>query len=352
MITNQGPDIIVGPDIERFENTEFLVCLYSFIDSDPEISRSDFFPAVLGGFENQSGELQFISSNFEIFLYIARAETVAQVGELTYENILRWLTESDSRHFGDGWMNGEWFVRETLLTFSDEFINFDSGTAYLDTDEFINLLNIVYTLPRPEQFGYRSGDEWAEGILSGDHIFFTTYIWHVDALRLSLAGNLSPFGEILFTGVPSSPPHGQHQFYMDPLTSFGINVGSPNQEVAWSFVRRFLMDNRIGDDFVVPLRIDLFEELIAESMTPNIVDGVEVARHIWMGFPAVYAMTEEETEMLREIIDNASVRPRRNEVLENIINESLQPFFAGGATAEGTARVMQSRISIFLAERS
>ena len=354
MITNRGPDIIVGPYIEILEDTVFLACLYSFIDLDPELSRSDFFPSILSGLESRDGRLQFISSNFDLSPFLALSETMAQVGELTFENIVRWLSGSNTRHFGDGWMNREWFVRESLLTFSDEFIDFENGIAHLDSDEFVDLLKIAYTLPGPEQIGYRSGDEWAYGILNGDHIFFTTSIWHVNSLRLSLADTLSVFGDIIFVGVPSSPPHGQHEFGMDITTTFSINAGSPHQETAWRFLRDFLTANIVcsGENLVLPLRIDLFETLIAESMIPNTVDGVEVPQVIRFSFPAVYAMTEDEAATLRGIIDNATIRRRRNETLENIISEGLQTFFAGATTAEDTARVMQSRVSIYLAERN
>jgi hypothetical protein len=349
MIAGQGPDVIVGQSVETLENTEFLTCLYSFIDADYELDRNVFLPSILRGLESNDGRLQLISNNFDIFLFSALSETVEQVGELTFENIIRWLSEADSRHLGPEWFNREWLVRESLLSFSDEFINWDDGVANLNNPEFINLLNVAATLPEPEQFGFRSE---IDDLRDGNQLFDFDILTDVNGLR---GGRRVAFGEIwasemIPVGVPSNNP-GQHEFVTDIGTLVGINAGSVHPETAWNFVKLFLMPDGIVSGRGIPLRIDLFEGLIDEAMTPHVVNGEEVARADILG-NRFYAMTEEDAAAFLEVVNNTTIRQRRNETLENIINESLQPFFAGGATAEDTARVMQSRISIFLAERS
>jgi len=350
MITGQGPDVIVGQSVDALENTEFLVCLYSFIDADPELSREDFLPNILRALESRDGRLQFVTNSFQITLFTALPETIAQVGEMTLSNMLDWLSASDSRHLGPEWFNRYWLVHESLLSFSDEFIDFENGMAHLDSDEFINLLNIAYTLPEPEQFGFRSE---IEDLLSGNQLINMEGLLGVNDLRSGRRTFLAEQGieNLIPVGAPSNAL-GQHDFIPHTLSAGGgINAGSPHPQAAWSFLRLVLLTENFDADRGLPLRIDVLESLIAESMTPNIVDGEEIPRRPFpFSLELVYAMTEEATA-IRDVINNATVRRRTNETIENIIDEGLHSFFAGTATAEDTARVLQNRIQTYLWER-
>jgi len=136
-----------------------------------------------------------------------------------------------------------------------------------------------------------------------------------------------------------------------------ISTTSTNQEAAWRFVRRLLLPDAplFGEAF--PLRIDRYEALIAEAMTPqlNHETGEEHPRfyvYIYEGLSVpVFAMTEAEAGDLRAIVESASLISRFDEALWNIVEEELQPFFAGDRTAVDTARIMQNRIQTLLSER-
>ena len=232
MIVGQGPDIIVGWSVFDLDETEFLVDLQIFIDSDPYLNMDDFLPNIIDALKSGDGRLQIISNGLNVWLYSAVLETVNQVGAFTYENIIRWLGESDTRHLGDEWMNREWFVVESLLSFNDEFINFETGAAQLDSREFIDLLNIAYRLPEPEQFALR--DERAS-LLSAEQLLTLTIFGNIDSYRGIIGGWLDGLGEIVHIGVPSNIA-GQHSFELNADMVFGINAGSPHQEIAWSFV--------------------------------------------------------------------------------------------------------------------
>jgi len=351
MIAGQGPDIIYGFNNEVLEDTEFLADLYSFLDSDPILNRTDFLPNILTAMENRSGKLQFISNYFTISPYYAMPETVAEVGLLTYENIIRWLSESDSRSFGDEWMHRYWFVLESVLSFSDDFIDWENGIAHLDSDTFIYMLNIAQTMPEPEQFGFRNE---MEDLLSGNQLLTMEQVANVDDLRGGLrqdALSAAGLGGMIPVGVPSTN-FGQHEFFMGHSLILGINAASHHQEAAWGFIRSTLVPDGFAAELGLPLRIDVLESLIAESMTPNVIDGEEMKRPTGSFGDMMYAMTEEEAAELWYVINNTSLRPRRSEAVREIMLEGLQQFFSGSATAEDAARIMQSRVQIYLWERN
>jgi ABC-type glycerol-3-phosphate transport system substrate-binding protein len=154
------------------------------------------------------------------------------------------------------------------------------------------------------------------------------------------------------------------------IGTLGINAGSPHQEAAWSFIRQFMLPDAempIRNGF--PLRIDLYDALIAEAMIPAIKQegdhnllydgfevGAEVPRH-WIDVGdgqmiELFAITADEAAGLRELIESASLSSSHfDDTVTNIISEELPRFFAGDRTAADSARIMQNRIQTYLNER-
>jgi len=56
-------------------------------------------------------------------------------------------------------------------------------------------------------------------------------------------------------------------------------------------------------------------------------------------------------DCVRELIENIGHKPVNDHPVQHIVNEDTAAFFAGIRSAEETARIIQSRVSIFLAER-
>jgi len=154
-----------------------------------------------------------------------------------------------------------------------------------------------------------------------------------------------------------------------PFMQIGINAASENIDGAWAFLRNFLLPDGIMTETLtegtLPYRVDLFESILSDISTPRMEydeDGnvVEMPQfELWLTSDDrdtvnVYAMTTEQADRFRNIVENA-VPLRGQQIyggLWSIIENDLGRFLAGDATAEDTARIMQSRISIYLAEQS
>ena len=136
--------------------------------------------------------------------------------------------------------------------------------------------------------------------------------------------------------------------------AFGINAASGHKEAAWNFVRRFFLPETEASPYGIPIRIDTYEKEIARLMIPDIVNGEEVPEIVsYYGHELeIYAMTEEEAMNFREIIENIAFAWRDDRVIMDIISEDTAAFFNGTKTAADTARIIQSRIQIYLDERS
>jgi hypothetical protein len=140
-----------------------------------------------------------------------------------------------------------------------------------------------------------------------------------------------------------------------------ISASSSNQEVAWDFVRRYLLPTiSLGHIWNFPLRVDLFEEKLIDAGTPlliideygNEVEKLTLSMGIGDFEVPIFALTEIEERSLREIVKNASVLGQFDETIMNMVREETGRFFAGDRSSADVARVLQSRVQLYLDERS
>ena len=65
----------------------------------------------------------------------------------------------------------------------------------------------------------------------------------------------------------------------------------------------------------------------------------------------IYAMTKEEAQALRELINSTDRSAAYDKNVINIVSEELQSFFSGAKSAEDTARLIQDRVGIYVNEQ-
>lgn len=65
----------------------------------------------------------------------------------------------------------------------------------------------------------------------------------------------------------------------------------------------------------------------------------------------VYAMTEQEKEVILDLFKKTTAFMRYDSSLSDIINEEIQPFFKGEKSAADAAKMIQSRATIYVNEQ-
>jgi hypothetical protein len=354
MLTGQGPDIIYDV-ANRLGSHDYLIDLYPLIDADPDINRLDFFPNVMRAMEAHDGTLRLIDNNFFIYTNVTMRETAAQLEPLTFVSILSKFDESHNPVLFGSWLSDFEFLATSVLASDGGFIDWANGIAKFDNDVFPELLYVSALLPNVNElidyFNEMSIEEerlHLEAIRNGDILFYGAFINNIGILQelQAVLGDIVPIGFPTETG-------GRHTIMSQG--NIGINADSVYQDGAWSFVRRLLLPEAAAPiHHALPLRVDQFEEQIADMMTPRIVGGVEQSITAWFGRHTrveLYAMTEEEAADIRALIHSADLSFRFDETVHMILMEESELFFDGQRTAEETARVIQSRVQAYLDER-
>jgi multiple sugar transport system substrate-binding protein len=248
-----------------------------------------------------------------------------------------------------------------MLSSYTSFIDHANNRANFDSEEFINILEIAARFPELDDFPSEDREDEYALLYRGDQLFVRTFLhWPGDFQYYQ-----TMLGDIVAIGYPS-PTGGQHIIDIPPV-GIGITAGSSHEEAAWSFIRRFLLpDADVDTEFWLTLNIESFEARITELMTPDYweetnpeigaVEGEE--RPIEFGWPGLsqrfymYAMTEDEADAVRDIVQSASISFQQHWIIMDIILEDSYAFFNGARSAEDTARIIQNRVQTYLNEQS
>jgi len=352
LITGRGPDIIFDNYSYIPRDSGYFADLYSFIDNDPVLDRSDFFQNVLRLLENEDGSLPVITNNFHIQTQVTLRSTAAQIEPFTFTGLLHRLDKADNPHLYGGWMHRDRFLTNAILMSGDTFIDWKLNRANFDSEDFKNMLEIAARMQEWQGDIIDGtddiGQEW-ERLRRGEQLLYEIWIFDPDIYREAQA----LLGDIIAVGMPTNEG-GQHMFREGDC--LGINAASQHKDAAWAFMRQLLLPEAAMTNNGLPIRIDLYEQRIEELMTPNVVNGEERPSEIFMGDSSgqsikLYAMTAEDAAVIREIVDSESLRLRYDSTINKIIEEDTQPFFAGARSAADTARIIQNRAQRYLSER-
>ena len=193
--TGGGPDLFM--DHPSFPvRSEFYADLYTFIDADPVINRTDFFQSILGALEDKDGRLPKLTQHFYLTTRLTTKETARQIEPLTYTNLLKRLDEPDAPSLYHELITGDNLITLAVNASGDTFIDLTNNKAYLDSEEFISLLEIAARSTESLEninITPSSEAEWVNDVRSGKTLLFPIFyiesaisatIWH--CLRMPL----------------------------------------------------------------------------------------------------------------------------------------------------------------------
>lgn len=371
IIEKLNNDIVAGnmPDIlmvtsempfDSYVSKGLFYDLNKLIDKDDSFNKEDYFTNV---FEAMSvkGKLYSITPSFVVNTVAIKTKFVEPnstgwtMGQM--KALLAKLPKDTETFLGE---NRENVMNITMRLSLGQFINKDTGQCTFDSEDFKDILKFVKTFDEksfwdtidydniPPDFWdkYNKSYEEDRAILS-----YTTF------------GNFYQFSEIrnytfkedfTFIGFPNSDKNGSAIWANNRIA---ISAKSKLVDGAWSFVKEFLSDDYQNNlNYEWPIKISSFDE-----MGQRAIEGIDQGGIIGpyrkdnfydiMPYPNEdYKITKEEVQYIKTFLQSVN-RLEVNEpgVLE-IINDETKMYYAGNKTAEETAKVIQSRVYIYISE--
>ena len=358
LTTANCPDIIdlSGLDYSMYAGKGVLEDLYPYMEKSG-LKKEDYVENVLAAYE-KDGKLFGITPQFYITTIMAKKSKVGDISGWTIEEMLDFAAANEgSELFPYG--NRSAVFYNCIYNNIDEFINWETGECFFDSEAFIRTLEFAAKFP--EEADYSEEQEGIHSKLMSDKLLLMqSSVSSVQELQM-LQGM---FGEeIAYVGYPNSDRSGN--LIYSSGGSMGMSARSKHKDGAWEFMKTLISEEyqaslvREHGNWGFPIKKSALEAQFEMDMTPVYYTDengkqVEEMKTSW-GYDDfnidIYAATEEEIKQVKELIASADkLSGNVNEQLVNIVTEETEAFFKGQKSAADTAGVIQNRIQIYVNE--
>lgn len=330
LLSGGGPDLILWPIVDASGKKNVYMDLYPLIDADAELSREDFY--ALNALE-ENGALYYAPSGFTINSYCAFTDTVGDKLGLSWDEYFALQEQLPEGGVMASYLGKETFLRNSLDGYLPKAIDWENASCDFYNDDFIRILQAAldgYDPNCPEENPY-FWDEVREMMVKGEMILDSAWINTPEA-----------FGEeeraygrrMSYVGWPTPDGSCGSTFYINQISNVAINLSTQHPEACWEFVKGHLTSSNLYKP--------VFEQQLKEAMTPQTVDGETQEPKL----------TAEQAERYRELVESIQVVSGVNETIAEIVLRETEAMFAGDKTPEETAKIIQSKLSIYVAENA
>ena len=210
-----------------------------------------------------------------------------------------------------------------------QFVDFSTMTCNFTHEDFIDLMN--FCKDRPDEF-----DPNAHVSDYDDNILLTLEVIQNAALLQSPKRNYNG-EEFIYIGFPNSIGN-NGSFFAAPYQDLQLAIPeqTKNKDGAWAFLREMLStEYQSTMEYFLP---------ILESALMNSLDKQ-------LNAPETI-LTQEDVDRFLELLNNTEIFLYGDSSIQNIILEEAIAFFENAKTAEEVAELIQSRVSLYLAEKA
>ncbi len=373
IMSGKVPDLMdmSGLPYEQLANKGLLEDLYPYIDADADFGREDFFSSVFSALEVNGG-LYKLSPSFSIYTVIGAKSVVGDTPGWTFDQFDAALATMPEGCDPFDYSTTKDEMLTTCLDMDlDSFIDWSTGTCRFDSPEFIRLLQFCNRFLDEfdwEHYEYNDEDMNTETrIAAGRQMLLRASIYSLQDVIYNdfYFGGDGTSSATTYIGYPTSSGAGNAmQFQM----SLGMSSRCADKEGAWSFMRLFLEDEFQNSLWYLPVKRSVFEEKLAELMEPRYQkdengdyvtdengEKIMVPLASW-GFEdgtirEIYQLSEAQAQNLRDLIESTTKDYSSNEAVSELITNEAKPFFLGQKSAEEVARLIQSKVNIYVNEQ-
>ncbi|MGN1004544.1 MAG: hypothetical protein ACI4O5_06865 [Oscillospiraceae bacterium] len=329
--TGNAPDLVLfsagmynGEPLDT--NSDYFEDLYPYLDADPELSRDSFVPNLLDAL-SVDGRLTQLWTYVGIYTVSARTADVGDGKGLTPEDYIRILegNENYTSVFFPFLAQKEnillWAVNLSIDAYTDK----ENASCSFDSGSFAELLRWINTV------GSDVESEDFENIDISEVVAFHEQI--ITPTRIHAIGE--NYGEpFTLAGFPLGAERGH--YYTSTDFCMAIPALGSNKEGAWELIRSQLI-----------LEAQYDPQTADRERFPKIPINFEAMQRLAHDY-----LTEEETQILTDLVrETKFVENHTDRPLREIIVSAAQPYFAGDKTLEETVALIQSRASVYMAEK-
>ncbi|MCM1192125.1 MAG: hypothetical protein NC123_03930 [Butyrivibrio sp.] len=241
------------------------------------------------------------------------------------------------------------FLLNHLCVAIGNYVDWERRECHFEDGSFAELLESITTESRKESTGESYITE-ADRLRNGEVLTLLSTVGSVEDY-LAVKDAFADFAEI--AGYPNGSGRPWYLMYMNQL--YGMNSCSKCKEGAWAFLEFLLSEEYQEQTPYFPAVEAMLEKRLAAA---GISEGDTITEYVYNRYTAETKekaeypeLTDEDKAFIEYMIANThwenSMEVRD---IQDIILEEVQAYFAGDKSAQETARLIQNRISLYLAE--
>lgn len=221
----------------------------------------------------------------------------------------------------------ETYLSEVTSRYVRRAVDWDGGTCDFDNASFRQILQTALNLRETpedlENMVFGPGELQVADGTQVTNAVFTTHVYDLAQTEKTAGCQMS------FIGWPTTDGSCGTDAYLN--RAVGICSQSQDQEGCWAFVK-FLL-TRVNTE---EQGLYIYRPAMEESIRRAIADE---------------KMNDADAERLMELIDAVEHIQDYDSAIMNIIKEACAAMFSGDKTVEETAKLIQSRVGIYVAEQ-
>ncbi|MBQ9686460.1 MAG: hypothetical protein IJV41_07970 [Oscillospiraceae bacterium] len=325
---------------------QLLVDLLPYIDADPNISREDFIPSLFAALTERGGLYEY-ADRFTMLTMLGAEHLGISREEWTTDRALEVLSREDSSPY---------FTQDKMiLLFSwaatAEFMDRASGTCSFDSPAFIGWLELMKRIPVIPPDGAFFNSPGCDWLISYDYASKAGYgprkTFQDEAAVLGFPGTAGT-GAYFMKLLPADGMGHTGQLKLDDgflwtigcNTSLGVMASSKSKDGAWRFVKTFMQGETepyLTDG--IPVLRASFEKAVENSMQrqQSNVNDYE-------------SFNEKDAAVMRELVYGTDRMVIRDDAVMDALKTEITAFLGGKERAEEAARLIQSKMSLYMSE--
>ncbi len=378
ILAGNVPDILdlAGLNADQLGARGLLADLYPLLNGDSELS-GHVFESALKALESD-GKLYRTAASFNLYAVTGAASVVGDTPGWTlsdFNKALKTMPEG-CQPFAES------ITRSTILNAClnmemANLIDWNTGECHFDSTTFTDILQFAAMFPATYEseggfgfgfgFGGSSGPTEEERIAAGQQMLALSWLTSFDSFQTY---NNMFGGDATYIGFPTSQGVGNALWFQD--SGYAISAKCADKDAAWQFLRLLFSrdyQNTVTAFGSFPTNRDLFMEKLTDAMTPEykkdengnyLLDEngqrIEQPRNSGFGFgfgggAEIYALTQEQGDEVMALMEGTDRVWNSDSAILDIITAESEAFFAGQKTADEVAKLIQSKLTIYVNEQ-